>query len=290
MSPLFNSLLSVVFIVCGFAALFIMLELRGAPKERSINPLLIKLHKIFGWIFTSIFLLMIIIMILKVSGYTDKISPRISFHIVLSLALIPLLAVKIIIARRYPRLSPNLVNFGPAVLIFAVALSGLTAGYYFLHSSDLKYVSLAESDTQILDKTLGRQVVNQKCNKCHSLERVYRAVKSEEGWTSTINKMASLDAPNISSFDIKQAIHFLANRQAGQTVTDKIQLNNAVGRTIMETKCTACHALERIIQAEKDKEKWGKTVKRMIKHSGDPEYLTNKEKTELIEFLSSKDK
>lgn len=290
MSPLFNSVLSVVFIVCGFTAVFIMLELRGAPKDRSINPLLIKLHKIFGWIFTSIFLLMIIIMVLKVSGYTDKISPRISFHIVLSLALIPLLAVKISIARRYPRLSPNLVNFGPAVLIFAVALSGLTSGYYFLHSSDLKYVSLTEFDTQILDKTLGQQVVNQKCNKCHSLERAYRAVKSEDGWTSTINKMASLDAPNISSFDIKQAIFFLANRQTVQIVNDITQLNNAVGRTIMETKCTACHALERIIRAEKDKDKWEKTVTRMIKHSGKSEYLTKNEKTDLIEFLSNKDK
>jgi len=287
MTPLFNSSLSVIFIVCGVAAVFIMLELRGAPKDRSINPLLIKLHKIFGWLFTGIFLCLMTIMIFKVAGYTDEISPRISLHIVLSLALIPLLAVKIIIARRYPRLSPNLVNFGLAVLIFAVALSGLTAGYYFLHSSDLKYVSLAEFDTQILDKALGQQVVNQKCNKCHSLERVYRAVKSEDGWTSTINKMASLDAPNISSFDIKQAIHFLTNRQH---IADKSMVKTAVGRTIMETKCTACHSLERIIHARKDKKKWDKTIQRMIKHRGDQNYLTQKENMELLEFLSNKDK
>ncbi|MDA3788600.1 MAG: hypothetical protein PF503_08920 [Desulfobacula sp.] len=51
MNPLFTSSLSVVFVFCGIAAAFIMLELRGAPKNRSINPMLIKLHKIFGWIF-----------------------------------------------------------------------------------------------------------------------------------------------------------------------------------------------------------------------------------------------
>ncbi|MDA3917206.1 MAG: hypothetical protein PF690_09560 [Deltaproteobacteria bacterium] len=288
MSPLFNSSIAIIFLICGIAATFIMLELRGAPKDRSINATLIKLHKIFGWIFMGIFLLLLIVMIIKVSGYKEEISSRISFHIVLSLALIPLLGIKIIIARRYPRLSQYLIAFGPIALAFAVALTGLTAGYYFMHSSDIKYVSLTGSDSKILDENLGRQVVNQRCNKCHTLERVYRAVKSEEGWTSTINRMASLDAPNISSFDIKQSIHFLANRQKMLKGKDESQLNKAFGKTIMETKCTSCHSLERIVQAKKGKEKWESTVKRMIKYSGNPEYLTKKAKGELIEYLINK--
>ena len=288
MNPFFNSSLAVVFLICGIAATFIMLELRGAPKDRSINATLIKLHKIFGWIFMSIFLLLVMVMIVKVSGYKEEISSRISFHIVLSLALIPLLVVKIIIARRYPRLSQYLIAFGPIALAFAVALTGLTAGYYFMHSSDIKYVSLAGSDSKILDENLGRQVVNQRCNKCHTLERVYRAVKSEEGWTSTINRMASLDAPNISAFDIKQAIHFLTNRQKILKDKDENKLNEAFGKTIMETKCTSCHSLERIVQARKGKEKWESTVSRMIKYSGNPEYLTKKGREELIEYLINK--
>jgi len=288
MSPFFNSSLAIVFLICGIAATFIMLELRGAPKDRSINATLIRLHKIFGWFFMGIFLLLVVVMILKLSGYKEEISSRISFHIALSLALIPLLGVKIIIARRYPRLSQYLIAFGPIALAFAAALTGLTAGYYFMHSSDIKYVSLAGYDSKILDKDLGRQVVNQKCNKCHTLERVYRAVKSEEGWTSTINRMASLDAPNISSFDIKQAIHFLANRQKTLKGKDETKLNQAIGKTIMETKCTACHSLERIVQTKKGKEKWGKTISRMVKHRGDPEYLTKKEREELIEYLFNK--
>ena len=288
MSPLFNSSLSALFLISGIAATFIMLELRGAPKDRPVNAVLIRLHKIFGWIFTCIFLLLVIVMIVKVSGYTEEVSPRISFHIVLSLALIPLLAIKIIIARRYPRLSQNLITFGPAVLVLSVALSGITAGYYFMHSSDLNYVSLAEFDDKILDKNLGRQVVNQKCGKCHTLERVYRAFKSEAGWTSTINRMASLDAPNISSFDIKQSIHFLINRQKAKKGEDKNKLDKAIGKTIMETKCTSCHELDRIIKARKAKDNWESTVKRMIDYSGDSKFLTKKEQTKLIEYLINK--
>jgi len=285
MNPLFNSSISVLFIICGIAATFIMLELRGAPQDRSINATLIKIHKISGWIFTGIFLLLVIVMIGKVSGYKEEISPRISIHIVLSLALIPLLAIKIIIARRYPRLSQNLIIFGPAVLILAVALSGISAGYYFIHSSDLKYVSLAEFDEKILDQNLGQQVVNQKCSKCHTLERVYRAFKSEDGWTSTINRMASLDAPNISSFDIKQAIHFLIIRQKLLISEDENTLNEAIGKSIIETKCTSCHELDRVIQARKTKDEWDGTVNRMIEYSGDSEYLTNNEQNKLIEYL-----
>ena len=288
MSPFFNSSLSIGFLISGIAATFIMLELRGGPQDRSINAGLILLHKIFGWIFTGIFICLVIVMIIKVSGYKEEISPRISLHIVLSLAFIPLLAIKIIIARRYPRLSKTLIVFGPVLLVFAVALSGITAGYYFMHASDLKYVSLSELDDKILDENLGRQVVNQKCIKCHTLERVYRASKSDEGWVLTINRMASLDTPYISPFDIKQSIHFLINRQKTLKGKDVSLMNRAIGQTIMETKCTSCHELDRVIQARKTNGEWKSTVDRMIEYSGDSELLTQREKEDLIEYLMDK--
>jgi hypothetical protein len=100
--------------------------------------------------------------------------------------------------------------------------------------------------------------------------------------------MASLDAPNISSFDIKQSIHFLLNRQKSLKGEDPSKLNEAFGKTIMETKCTSCHALDRIVRSTKDKEKWEKTVTRMIKYSKNSEYLTKKGMAELIEYLINK--
>ncbi len=288
MTPFFNSSLAILFIVFGIAATFIMLELRGAPKDRPINTLSIKIHRLLGWIFTGIFIILIIVMILKTMGLQEEVSPRVALHIVLALALVPILVIKLVIVRRYPRLSKTLIAFGPGVLILAVALSGITAGYYFLHSSDIKYVSIAEFDNKILDDKLGQQVVNLKCNKCHTLERVYRAFKSQDGWTTTINRMASLDAPNISSFDVKQSIHFLVTRQESLKGEDESDLKEAIGKTIMETKCSACHALDRIVRTTKEKDKWEKTVSRMIDYSGDPVYLTQKTKEELIDYLTNK--
>lgn len=288
MNPFFNSMLAVVFLVSGVAATFIMLELRGAPRDRAINKTLVKLHRLFGWIFSAVFIFLIAVMINKVVGYQEEVSPRVALHIVLALGLIPLLVIKISIVRRYKRLSNYLVAFGPVALGFAVALSGITAGYYFMHSKNIKYISIGEFDDKILDIKLGRQVISMKCNKCHTLERVYRAVKSEDGWTSTVNRMAELAAPNISSFDIKQSIHFLVERQKSLKGDDENQLNLAIGKDIMGAKCSACHTLDRIVQADKDKDGWENTVSRMIEYSGDPEYLTAKGKVELIQYLSAK--
>ncbi|MFU8770141.1 MAG: hypothetical protein ACNA7H_10425 [Desulfotignum sp.] len=285
MNPFVNSILAVVFVVCGTAAVFIMLELHGAPKDRPANALLIRLHKILGWLFTAIFIFLVIVMVIKVSGYKEEVSARGALHIVLALALVPLLGIKILVARRYVRLSRYLAAFGPIALGIGVALSGLGAGYYFMHASDLKYVALTAADSPILDDTLGRQVVNQRCSKCHTLERVFRSVKSETDWAATINRMAALDAPNISSFDIKQAIHFLTWRQKPVKEGDTAGLNQQFGKTVLETKCVSCHTRERIVKADKDREQWEKTIRRMVKHSKDPAYISDKEKDGLLEYL-----
>lgn len=287
MSALFNSYLTVVFLFFGIVATLIMLELRGAPKDRLINGKLILLHKISGWTFTSIFLVMLVVMVNKIAAYQEEVSPRTALHIAFALCLLTLLSLKIIAARFYPRFSKLLLGFAPFGLAMALTVSGLGAGYYFLHSDDLKYVSLTEFDTELLDESLGRQVVNQRCSKCHTLERIYRAFKSEEGWTTTINRMVERD-PSISDFDIKQAIYFLTNRQNKMVKDDQAKLQKAIGMSIMETKCSVCHNLDRIIQADKDQEQWQSTIDRMIKNSGDPGYLSEQEKEELLNYLLSR--
>jgi cytochrome c2 len=288
MSPFLNALLAMVFVACGMAATFVMLELRGAPRDRTVNTTLIRLHKLFGWIFAGLFLFLTGAMLIKTAGYQEEVSPRIALHITLALALVPLLLTKLLIVRRYHRFSRHLIFFGPAMMILAVSLSGLSAGHYFLHSSDIRYVSLTDYDETVLDKGLGRQVVYRKCNKCHTLERVFRSVKSRKEWTDTVNRMARLGAPNISSFDVKQTIFFLLGRQKETTGQNEQALNRAIGKTILESKCGVCHELDRIVQARKDKAGWQGTINRMIDHSGDAQYLSDTEKQDLIDYLIHK--
>ncbi len=190
MTPMINSSLAIVFVICAVGATFIMLELRGDPKVRPNINFLIKLHKILGWIFISIFFFLFIVMIKKISGYNEEISARISLHIGLAIALIPLLAVKLIIARRYPHLSQNLITYGPTILILAVTLSGITAGFYFIRSPELKYAAVADS-ANTANLISGKTIMETKCTYCHSQERIVLASKSKEEWESTIKRMVN---------------------------------------------------------------------------------------------------
>ena len=125
-------------------------------------------------------------MIKKVVGYNRELSARISLHIVLSISLIPLLAVKIMIARRYPHLSQSLITFGPAILIFAVALTGISAGFYFVQSSSLSTTALPENT---IINISGKTIMKTKCTACHTTDRIKQTTWSKEKWKTTIKRM-----------------------------------------------------------------------------------------------------
>ena len=191
MNPMFSSIVSVVFVMVGITAVLIMLNLQGNPIERSSNKLLRQLHRILGYLFILIFFIMIIGMIIKVKGINYEFSPRITIHVVLALILIPILIVKILIARFFKRLYPNLVLIGLLIFFLSFAMVGITAGYIFLQSPDkpetLKEV-VSEPGKKVKQER-GGDILKKKCTICHTLERVNKAKKNETQWKATVDKM-----------------------------------------------------------------------------------------------------
>jgi cytochrome c5 len=55
------------------------------------------------------------------------------------------------------------------------------------------------------------------------------------------------------------------------------------GETLLEERCTDCHALSRTTSAKKSAEEWEETVVRMIGHGAD---LNDEEQAVLIEYLA----
>ena len=249
MNAQLSSVVALIYVIVGGMAVCLMLELKGRARDRNINSILIFLHRFLGYLFTAIFL-------------------------------------KILIARRHKLLRSHLLGLGVTILLFSFILTGLTAGHYFLHKSDLRYIALSELDTSVLDVSLGRLILNKKCGKCHTLERVFRSFKSEKGWEKTINRMATLDAPNIRDFDIKQIIHFLVEQQKTRKGSATL-VEKEIGETLINRKCAVCHSLERVYSAEMDEKQWSDTIDEMIEISGNPNYLSQREKTEIIRFLST---
>ena len=288
MNPSLNSILALAFLLVGAAAIFLMLELKGNPKDRAINKRLVWMHRVFGYLFVVIFIFMLFLMVKKTAAFQEEFSARAVLHMALAIAIVPLLAIKLLIVRRHRRLSSELLGFGVSIFLFAFVLSGLTAGYYFLNSSDLRYTILSDHDQDMLDESIGREILFSKCGKCHTLEKVFRQFKSREGWTANVNRMALIDAPNISDFDVKQIIYYLEKQQGVRTDSEALKVDAEIGKTLVGRKCSSCHNLEQVFGVAKTVDEWTATVEEMAGYSGDPNFLTDGEKSTIIEFLSGR--
>ena len=274
----------------GACAMLLMLELRGNPGSKEGNKRLIKAHRITGYIFIALFFIILTTMFSKAGTYQEEFSPRTMLHVALGILLIPLLTIKILIVRRFKRLGSQVPSLGLAIFLLLFLLNCIAGGYYFLHWSDMRQVVLSEHDLEMLDVEIGRRLVGEKCVRCHTLERVFRSFKNEEGWTETVNRMAMIAAPNIRDFDAKQIIHYLISqqqrREALMTTVQKVEKN---GKALIKEKCTSCHSLERIYKLKKSRAEWTETVKKMIGYSDEMNFLNKEERETIIDFLTNRD-
>ncbi len=288
MLPLTTSIMAMLFVCTGGIAVFIMLEIFGKIRDNTEKTYWIYAHKIFGYLFLSIFILMLFFMINKTAGFQKELTARAIIHIVLALILIPLLAVKIMIARRYPKLGAKLPMLGISIFTISFGLTGITAGYYALYRSNLTYTTISSLNNGLLDLELGKTITNKKCNKCHSLERVYLAYKNDNAWSDTINKMALLDSPNITSFDVKQMLNYLIQQQKKREMDNNLNMKIEIGKTLVSRKCSMCHDLDRVLGTKKDEKGWMLTMSRMTETMGDPNFLSEQEKADIISYLTGR--
>ncbi|MCI5123932.1 MAG: hypothetical protein D3925_05515 [Candidatus Electrothrix sp. AR5] len=275
----------------GACAMLLMLELRGNPREDSkVNQRLIKAHKVTGYIFIAFFIVILTVMLSKVGTYQEEFSPRTILHISLALLVVPLLLFKILIVRRFKRFEKQIPGIGLAVFLALFLLNSMTAGYYFLHQSDVGELSLSKEDAAVLDEKKGQKLVAQKCGKCHTLERVFKALKSDQDWTETVSNMMSFDSPNISEAQGKQILNYLILQQKRREklVTEAPGAQGKIGRNMVKQKCSFCHGLDRIYMAEKTPEEWAQTVENMIGYSEQTDFLSPHEKEAVLEFLFSR--
>lgn len=286
MHPHFSSLLATLLLVIGGVTVLIMLEMTGKVKDSPRRKGWIMLHRILGYLFLILFASMLVFMVVKAGGFQEELPARAMIHIVLALLLVPLIMIKIVVARRHAQLGTKLIMLGLAIFGLAFGLTGITAGYYALHRSDYKYAVLSSVDDDILNVEIGQKITNRKCSKCHSLERVYQSYKSDVAWNETISKMAELDYPNITNFDVQQIVGYLVQQQERRKGEKEEKLRMEVGRSLVTKKCKICHNLERIFGTRKSSEEWQETVSRMRETSGDDNFLSQQEVQDIIYFLT----
>ncbi|MDU9050723.1 MAG: hypothetical protein Q3M30_17890 [Candidatus Electrothrix sp. Rat3] len=286
MHPHFSSMLATLLVVIGGVTVLIMLEMTGKVRDTPWKKGWIFLHRILGYLFLVLFAAMLVFMVVKAGGFQEELPARAMIHVILALLLVPLIMIKVVIARRHAQLGTKLIMLGLAIFGLSFGLTGITAGYYALHRSDYQYAVLSDVDDEILNVEIGQKITNRKCSKCHSLERIYQSYKSDIAWTHTIHKMAELDYPNITNFDVKQIVGYLVQQQQKRQGEEKDKLRMEIGRSLVSQKCSICHNLDRIFGAEKGQQEWSETVGRMTKTNGDSDFLSDQEAEDIIYFLT----
>jgi mono/diheme cytochrome c family protein len=143
-----------------------------------------------------------------------------------------------------------------AILVFVVVLLGFM-GAYAQDKEPLSFKDFIE----------GKEAFEENCLECHSLEWPLKKIANREEWDLTLTKMANTGAV-LSKKQRRQVLEYL------------------VAKSTFQTKCSACHALERPLEKNKEFQAWVETVRRMAAKK--PEHLTEEEIQAISGFLTAK--
>lgn len=121
--------LSSLFVLLGGLNIWLMLGTQSGSKRTVLA------HRIVGYVFIAIYSVMLYYMILRIKGAVDELPARILVHMVLALSLIPLLAVKVVVARHQKGLHGVLRALGIAIFAISFTLVALNIVWHALRSA-----------------------------------------------------------------------------------------------------------------------------------------------------------
>ncbi len=127
-----KTLLSAVMILIVVVNVFTMLEALGrGEKKYDVNKLK-KIHRINGLLFLLLYFFVTYFCFRSIINGQLELSPRAAFHSVFALAVIFLLALKILFLERYQQFSNKVLIIGPTIALIALGMIGTSGGYYLL--------------------------------------------------------------------------------------------------------------------------------------------------------------
>ncbi len=167
--------MSLFFIAAALGAALSMLTLMGRQNKKLKPPLLKKLHKIHGFIFLLLLLVISYICIKYVAGVGGALSPRATSHSVLALFLLMIFFIKIMIVRFFKQFLKFVPVLGIIVLTLAFVVFATSAGFYLLRSpyssSNLLDVPPPSANSIEGSADTGAVLFQNKCSFCHYADR-----------------------------------------------------------------------------------------------------------------------
>lgn len=206
MSPEMSTIVSILFLVLGTAAVWTMMMRLG---RQSTSRTLLIIHRVTGWSFALAFVVMTVVMTERMTRHWEQLSPLTTIHGTLAVTLLLVLALKLVIPRFFPGLVKHLFLLGFSTFLLAFTLVGISAGYYLvLKIRKIPYISHNDMSNTELDAQRGKQFLIVKCATCHIVKDILTN-KTPEEWERIVNRMVKLAAPQITPGEARQIIYFL---------------------------------------------------------------------------------
>jgi len=130
-----------------------------------------------------------------------------------------------------------------------------------------------------------RALFENKCSRCHSIDRPLYALKPFQEWPVVIDEMRQKAPVWINKEEAERIAKYLVKniqaRKAGLHKVSKISSDQA----LFETKCSRCHVLDRPLRIEDfSSEDWATTVNRM--RSRVPKWISEGEAEQIVIYLN----
>ncbi len=214
MSPEMSTIVSILFLVLGLAAVWSMMMRLG--RQATSRTLLI-VHRVSGWSFALVFVVMVTVMAERMTRHWEQLSALSTMHGTLAVAMLLVLALKLLIPRFFPGLAKHLFLLGFSTFLMAFTLVGISAGYYLvIKIRKIPYISHNDLSNTALDAQNGKQLLIMRCPTCHMLKDILRNNNSPGEWEKVVNRMVKLAAPQITPGEARQIIYFLATEHGLQ--------------------------------------------------------------------------
>jgi len=179
---LIKSFLSIAVAVSALVAVFTMYEALGRDGSRFSPERLKKLHRLNGLIYLLLFAVIAYFCLSHLAVTKSEPSPRGALHGVLSLAVLAVLALKVLTLRFYRRFYSHARVYGIVAALLTAGMVGTSGGYYLLvhgfapapaaepggKSALLIPAPALRTDRASISK--GKGLYEEKCTPCHDPE------------------------------------------------------------------------------------------------------------------------
>ena len=208
-----SSVLSVLWLLCGLLAVLTMMSLLGrVGKSEGGARHLRTAHRTVGWCFTVGYVAFLVSMIPKLASNGPLLPTPLVTHATLGLLLFPLLLVKHLVVRVFKKYFPALPYLGVILFTIAFVVVGFTGLQRMVLWAEGPMVTIQSGDAQrTVSAAVGRDLLQGKCARCHSLKPAYLYRKSEEEWRLTVNRMGTKDPGLMTECQADYIVGYLVN-------------------------------------------------------------------------------